>query len=48
MQKFEYKCVAILGAGRATTEVLNRHGEEGWELVTVWFIWHYFKRPLID
>jgi hypothetical protein len=43
---FEYKCVAILGAGRATTEALNRYGKEGWELVATWFIWHYFKRPI--
>lgn len=29
MQKFEYKCVAILGAGERTTRILNEYAR-GW------------------
>jgi hypothetical protein len=46
MQKFEYKCVAIWGFAASTTAKLNEYGKEGWELVEVWAIWHYFKRPI--
>lgn len=46
MEKYEYKCVCILGGGKRTTRKLNEFGKEGWELVTVVFIWHYFKRKL--
>ena len=48
MQKYEYKCVAIMGLSGATTRALNRYGSEGWELVSVWFMWHYFKRPVSE
>ena len=44
MQRFEYKCVAILGLGDRTTRILNEYGEQGWELVCVVVFWHYFKR----
>ncbi|MEA1960399.1 MAG: DUF4177 domain-containing protein [Bacillota bacterium] len=46
MNKFEYKCVQIWGTGERTTKILNTYGDQGWELVTVVWIWHYFKRPL--
>jgi len=46
MQKYEYKCVAILGMGGRTTRILNEYGQQGWELVDVVWVWHYFKRPL--
>lgn len=46
MRKYEYKCVCIIGAGLRTSEVLNKYGREGWELVTTCLIWHYFKREL--
>lgn len=46
MTKYEYKCVAITGLGEATTRRLNEYGQQGWELVAVTWIWHYFKRPL--
>lgn len=46
MIKYEYRCVLILGAGRRTTRILNEYGREGWELVSVVWAWHYFKRPL--
>jgi len=46
MQLYEYKCVSIFGLGRATTRVLNEYGVEGWELVAVVAVWHYFKRPV--
>jgi len=45
MKQFEYKCVFIWGAGEKTTRVLNEYGREGWELVAVAWVWHYFKRP---
>ena len=44
MQKWEYKCVLILGGGEKTTRMLNQYGEQGWELVAVTWSWHYFKR----
>jgi len=46
MQKYEYKCVLILGAGDRTTRILNQYGQEGWELVEVVWAWHYFKRSI--
>jgi nucleotidyltransferase/DNA polymerase involved in DNA repair len=46
MQKWEYKCVAIWGLGGSTTEKLNKYGRDGWELIQVWAVWHYFKRPV--
>ncbi len=44
MKKYEYKCVPLFGLGKKTAERLNKYGEEGWELVEVWGIWHYFMR----
>jgi hypothetical protein len=46
MNKFEYRCLFIWGGGRRTSQVLNEYGKEGWELVSIWWCWHYFKRPL--
>lgn len=46
MKKYEYKCVPILGGGERTTEILNEYGRQGWELICVWVIWHYLKRPI--
>lgn len=46
MDKYEYVCKAIVGAGKKTTRVLNAMGKEGWELVDVCWIWHYFKRKI--
>lgn len=46
MQKYEYKCLLILGLGEATTRRLNEYGLQGWELVAVWWCWHYLKRPI--
>lgn len=46
MQKYEYICVAIVGMGERTTKILNEYGQQGWELVDVVWIYHYFKRPL--
>ncbi len=46
MQKYEYKCVSILGLGERTTRVLNKYGQQGWELVEVVLVWHYFRRPI--
>ena len=46
MDKFEYKCIAIIGTGIPTTKRLNELGQNGWELVTTCWIWHYFKRKL--
>lgn len=47
MKKYEYKCVCILGGGVKTREKLNEYGKEGWELVSTWWVWHYFKRELL-
>ena len=46
MERFEYKCVLILGGGERTTRILNEYGREGWELVAAWWAWHWFKRTL--
>lgn len=46
MQKYEYKCVLILGLGEKTTRELNYYGKDGWELVATWWGWHYFKRTI--
>jgi hypothetical protein len=46
MDRFEYKCVAILGGGERTSRVLNEYGREGWELVGVWVFWHWLKHRL--
>jgi len=46
MNRFEYKCVWIYGAGERTTRILNEYGKGGWELVATYLAWHYFKRPL--
>ncbi len=46
MKKYEYKCAFILGMGNKTTKELNEYGQEGWELVTTCWAWHYFKRPI--
>jgi hypothetical protein len=46
MQKYEYKCVLILGFSERTSRVLNEYAQQGWELVTVVWAWHYLKRPI--
>ncbi len=46
LKKFEYRCVWILALGNTTTRVLNSYGAEGWELVSAWGPWFYFKRPV--
>lgn len=42
--KYEYKCVAICGLSGRTTSKLNEYANDGWELVSTSWIWHYFKR----
>jgi hypothetical protein len=44
MKKYEYKCVSIWGLRRKTEEILNHFGGEGWKLISVWGMWHYFRR----
>jgi hypothetical protein len=46
MIRFEYKCVAILGAGERTARILNEYGCDGWELVATCLFWHYLKRSV--
>ena len=48
MERFEFKCIAIIAGGEKTTRILNEYGRDGWELVAAWFIWHYFKRKLAE
>jgi len=33
LQKYEYKCVLILGAGDRTTRILNQYGQEAGNLL---------------
>jgi hypothetical protein len=47
MIKYEYKCILILGFGGTTSRILTSYGHEGWELVCVWWAWHYLRRPLL-
>jgi len=42
--KYEYKCVSIVGLGERTTRILNEYARDGWELVFVVGLWHYFRR----
>jgi hypothetical protein len=44
MQRFEYKCLSIGGGAEKTTRILDQWGKEGWELVSVNWVWFYFKR----
>jgi len=46
MKRWEYKCVSIMGLGERTTRILNEYGKNGWELVCVTGVWHYFKREI--
>jgi len=46
MKKYEYKCVFIWGGGKRASRILNEYGKEGWELVAVSMVWHYFKRVI--
>lgn len=46
MNKYEYKCVSIIGGIEKTTSILNKSGQKGWELVAVVWLWHYFKNRL--
>ena len=46
MQKYEYKCISIVGFGEKTTRILNEYAKDGWELVCTWYIWFYLKRDL--
>jgi hypothetical protein len=45
MQHYEYRVVSIFGLRKKTARILNEYGEKGWELVAVWAVWHYLKRP---
>lgn len=45
-QQYEYKCILIWGLGEKTSRVLNEYAQQGWELVTVVWAWHYLKRPI--
>ncbi len=47
MNRFEYKCIFIVGGGETTARVLNEYGKDGWELVATYVFWHYLKRPLV-
>ena len=46
MQQYEYKAILIIGGGKKTSELLTKYGKEGWELISVNWIWFYFKRLL--
>ena len=44
--QIEYKCVLILGLGEKTSRILTEYAAQGWELVAVWWGWHYLKRAV--
>jgi hypothetical protein len=44
MKKYEYKMVSFWRFAKKNLEIINELGEQGWELVCVWGILHYFKR----
>lgn len=48
MVRYQYKSLFILGLGETTSRVLNSYGQDGWELVAVWWAWHYLRKPLPD
>ncbi len=44
MKKYEYKCVYIGGGAEKTSKILTEYGQQGLELVCMWWCWHYLKR----
>ncbi|MGX6444331.1 hypothetical protein ACWM35_14075 [Neobacillus sp. K501] len=48
MKRYEYKCVYIFGGGEKTTRILNEYGNQGWDLISTWWAWFYFKRKIDD
>ncbi|MBL6975062.1 MAG: DUF4177 domain-containing protein [Deltaproteobacteria bacterium] len=46
MDRWEYKCVSIWGSGEKASRILTSYGKEGWELVGIWWAWHYLKKPI--
>ena len=44
MGKLEYKCICIFGWGRNKTRVINEYAKDGWQFLSVWGLFHYFKR----
>jgi len=48
MDRFEYKCIWIWGAGETTARILNDYGRDRWELVATCWFWHYLKRKLLE
>lgn len=46
MKRYEYKCVYIFGGGEKTTRILNEYGNQGWDLISTWWAWFYFKRKI--
>lgn len=48
MKRYEYTLAQIWGGRNKTEWILNSYGAEGWELVFVISVWHYFKREIIE
>ncbi|BCN30737.1 hypothetical protein [Anaeromicropila herbilytica] len=46
MKKYEYKCVYIGFGAEKASRTLTVYGQQGWELVCVWWAWHYLKREI--
>ena len=44
--KYEYKCVRIYGFAARRTNIINEYAKEGWEFISAWGIFHYFKREV--
>lgn len=45
-QKYEYKCITIIGFSEARDTTLNQYARDGWELQCVNLVWHYLRRPV--
>ncbi len=46
MGPHEFECVFIWGMSEKATRVLNEYARDGWELVTVFWCYHYLRRSL--
>ena len=46
MKRYEYMYVHIWVFVKKINERLNEYGEDGWELVAVYWTWYYFKREI--
>jgi hypothetical protein len=48
MKKYEYKCIGIFGSCKKASRILSEYGKDGWELVCVYWAWHYLKKEITN